>query len=219
MISGISAEQKKEISQNKKFTSEKIDMEELENLDETAYLLSEELRFEAGTAEQALEYMQDKEEGQPSYHHLRGSAREKLEEAEKTYLNAVAVLKIAEEFEAGEPDEQRNEEVRLEKEKYMHTEEPEYTGKVGEAMAEHAERRREGRHQEILSHGTPYHDLRRAVDYYEQLVEYTESSVEGLEDFENQEVTRGTQAEIIETSEGVETDEVDLSEDFLSKTI
>lgn len=187
-----------------------------EKLGETAYLLSEELGFEAALAQEAYREMADQDEDTPSFHYFQGSARERFENAEELYQEAVAVLGLAHNLGLGDPEEERDEEVRLEKEKWNEGLKHDYSGDIGDAMDAHLENQHEARNQEILSHATPYHELRNVVDQYERLARSVEDQrPEFLElDYDED----GDQVEIVESGE-MEDDPVDLSEQFFSKRI
>jgi hypothetical protein len=195
-------------------------MEDYERLEQTAYILSEELGFEVATAQEAFNEVLQREEGKPSFHYFRGNARERLKNAGEMYEEARAVLDLADELGLEYLDEEREEEVRLMKERWYDRGSHDYTGSIGDAMDAHVENQEEARNSEILSHGTGYHALRTAVMQYEQLASQIDNFRPDFMDLEYEDIGDRHGGMLLEVDPEENPDEaIDLTEEFFSKTI
>lgn len=151
-------------------------------LEEHAGELEEDLDTEISVlqlrANQALEYGEESR----VYNLRRGEIRKQLEDLESVYDEAVAVLALGDQLDLLCPEEERNEEVRLAKEKWYESRiENPYEGSIGEAMDDHMERQREARNQDILSHSTPLLSLRNTLRNYEMLLYGAGEKIEGFD--------------------------------------
>jgi len=153
----------------------------IEALEEHAGELEEELDTEISVlqlrANQALEHGEESR----VYNLRRGEIRRQVEELESVYDESKAVVAVGDQLDLLYPEEEREEEVRLAKEKWHENSiENPYTGSIGEAVSDHMDRQREARNQEILSHSTPLLNLRNTLRNYEMLLYATGEKLEGF---------------------------------------
>ena len=167
-------------------------MEPDRGLEETAYLLSEELRFEASIAQSAANYFIetsqdiDSENLSPVFHYMRGSLTNRLKNCEELYRDAEAVLEATDIGDLESFEKNPEEEVRLAKEKYLSSPTShEHSGRLGDTMDAHVERCFEALKSDVIGYATGYHHLRSAKSDYEILQEnLTELGLNPLDPFE-----------------------------------
>lgn len=189
----------------------------IDALEEHAGEVKEDLETEAAVLQhkvnQALEYGEESR----VYSLRRGEARRQIEDLEETYNEARAIAALGEQLDIIQPEENREEEVRLAKEKWFESpiSNP-YTGSIGEAMQDHIQRQQEAKNQELLTHTTPVMELKKVLNSYEILLYEIGENIEGLDPdtpFEPQEYD----SEIITYTPEENPDEpVDLSEYLVS---
>lgn len=194
-------------------------MEELvEALEEHAGELKEYLETEAVILQkrvnQAVEYGEDSR----VYNLRRGEVRRQVDKLQDVYDEAKAVVELGTQLGIAQPEEQREEEFRLAKEKWFdsHIENP-YKGRIGEAVDEHMEQQRMARYGDILTHSTPILGLNNTLKTYDLLLYEVGNTMEGIEvetEFEPQEYD----SDFIEDMPEQNSDEpLDLSEHFFSQ--
>ena len=153
------------------------------------------------------------------FHHWRGEVRRDIEKLEELYQNCRELDALARTLEITS-EEERDGEVRLEKEKYFaQGTENEYSGTVGKANESHMERQEEARNSDILRHGDTTNCLRSTLHNYERLLYEINNRFEEI-DVETPFTPQEHDAEIIEESPEAQNNSLeDVAEQFFSKTI
>jgi len=146
-------------------------MEEF-HLEETAYLISEQLRFEASIVQEAAKSITelDQEESRHLFHYMRGSLRESLENCEKLYRSAEHVLELAEENDLGHTSKNSTEPyLAAEKYRSQKIHNGSYDAPLEDVMEEHRENIYQAFIPDLLDYRTGFHSLNSALSDYELL--------------------------------------------------
>lgn len=194
--------------------SEEVSPEEtIKALEERSGELKENLMTEATVLQRRLNDAIEYGTESRAYNLRRGEARRQIERIEDLYDEAKAVVALGDQIGLTEPERQRDEEVRLEKEKWYgcNLKNP-YTGEVGEAVETHIERTRESINKEILSHSPPIQGLRNALKYYEILLYEIGEGIENLDPDTPFEPTNDDSEFVENSTDTVTNKPVDLTE-------
>jgi len=154
----------------------------VESLEAHAGELKEHIETESVIIQEKLNQAIDYGQESRVYSLRRGEARRRIDELEDVYEEAEAVISIGEALDLVYPEEHRQEEVRLAKEKWFESNlNNPYEGSIGQAMEEHLDQQLKARNQELLTHSTPMLDLRRTLSFYEILLYEAGEKIDGLD--------------------------------------
>jgi hypothetical protein len=144
------------------------------DLEKKAYLIGEELKSEAAVAQRAYNHVLEAEEGDPSFHYMRGICREKIERCDRLYEDGEVILEAAEDL-GIKTEKEAEEEYRMKlNQPFDYPEVERYSDEINEALNSHLECVEEATISDIVGWSSGLSNLRSHMMDYSEFLEIIE---------------------------------------------